>query len=79
MGQLLRPGELVVKRVRWNADADLIGLVICFCDEIIPEWLVMWSTADQRIRFKWHIKDALLVVDTLSVVEEVRKRCTLVT
>ena len=71
----LQPGELVVRRVRWQVDADLMGLVIGNTQGARGV-LVMWTTGDQRVKFSWHLEDALLAVhpDNLS---EVRSRCNL--
>lgn len=66
----IEPGQLVVKRLRWNADAGLLGLVI---GEENGSWLVMWTLEDQRIKFKWHLANALLSVDKSSV-EELKRR-----
>ena len=70
----MQPGELVVKRVRWHADANLVGVIV----SVEPgNVLVLWTIGDQRSRFKWHPPDALLEVD--SHMEEVKRRCALVT
>jgi len=68
----LRPGELVVRRIRWKVDAGLLGLVIG-CDQ--HNWLVLWSSHEiDRTSFRWHLADALEVVDS-SNINELRKRC----
>jgi hypothetical protein len=69
--QAIRPGELVVKRVRWQVGADLMGLVIG--NTGLDMWLVMWTTDDQRIRFKWHLADALMVIDPNNVASVKRR------
>lgn len=60
----LKPGELVVRRVRWHVDANLMGLVI---GEENGSWLVLWTTGDRSSEFKWHLPDALQVVDLSNV------------
>ena len=76
MGQPLQPGELVIKRVRWQVDADLMGIVIGQDQEPVPRWLVLWTTGDRRVRFKWHLPDSLQVIDSQNV-NELRSRCGL--
>jgi hypothetical protein len=61
----LKPGELVVKRIRWQVDADLMGLVIGRDAE--DNWLVLWTTGDKQTKFKWHLADALQVIDLNNV------------
>lgn len=78
---MLHPGMLVVKRVRWKVDANQVGIIVSRNLDAVPtaDWLVMWSSSVHgHPRLRWHVADALLVVgsDTL---EELRKRCTLVT
>jgi len=58
------PGDLVVRRIRWHVDANLMGLVI---GRENGSWLVLWTTGDQRSEFKWHLPDALQVVDLRDV------------
>lgn len=60
MGSGLQSGELVVRRIRWGVDAQQFGLVIGQIRE--GEWLVMWHE-DDRVGFKVHLADALLVVN----------------
>jgi hypothetical protein len=76
-----QPGELVVRRVRWHADADLIGIVIGNTQEStnwpdLMDVLVMWTKADRRVEFTWHLPDALMVIEATNV-QEVRSRCGL--
>ena len=85
MGQPLQPGELVVRRVRWHKDAALTGIVIGNtyaplekeppADEV-RTILVMWTTDDNRIKFTWHLPDALMVVKPENLAE-LRSRCDL--
>jgi len=56
----IKPGELVVRKQRWHVDANLMGIVI---GQENDSWLVLWTTGDRRSEFKWHLGDALLVVD----------------
>ncbi len=74
----LQPGELVVRRVRWQVDADLMGIVIGNTPEMpsSKDVLVMWTTGDQRVKFSWHLEDALLAVGPGNIAE-VRGRCNL--
>lgn len=76
--QQLCAGELVVLRVRWNLSADLLGLVLGSDALTVPSWLVMWTTVDGSIGLKWHLADALMVIDDSNVVH-VRRRCHLAT
>lgn len=39
-------------------------------------WLVLWTIGDRLTEFKWHLEDALMVVDQ-SNIEQVRDRCRL--
>jgi len=60
-----------------------VGIVVC-SERKLPEMvelkdvLVMWTREDHRIEFSWHLADALIVVDSKNV-EEVMRRCALVT
>jgi hypothetical protein len=66
VGQPIQPGELVVRKLRWKVDANLMGIVIghdAAEDERERSWLVLWTMGDRRVEFKWHLADALLVVD----------------
>ena len=72
-----RPGELVTKRLRWHEDASLVGLVVGHTAEVdasTKNILVLWTLADQRVKFRWHLSDALMVIDANNIAE-VRKRC----
>jgi hypothetical protein len=60
----LTPGSLVVRKQRWHVDANLMGIVI---GQENDSWLVLWTTGDRRSEFKWHVGDALLVIDPLNV------------
>lgn len=62
----LKPGELVVRKQRWHVDAALMGLVIGKGHD--DNWLVLWTTEDKRTEFKWHLGDALLVIDLNNVI-----------
>lgn len=77
----LNPGELVVRKMRWHVDANLIGFVVGHIVEgpkNDKNVLVLWTTNGQRVKFLWHLFESLLVVDFQNV-EEVRRRCFLVT
>lgn len=66
VNSVLKPGDLVVRKQRWSIDASLIGIVI---GEENGSWLVLWTLSDKRNEFKWHLGDALLVIDALNVPE----------
>lgn len=76
MAAQLRSGELVVLRVRWNASANLLGLVVGQDWEKDPKWLVLWTTGDRLTQLAWHLADALLVIDDTNLAA-VRGRCQL--
>jgi len=59
----LKPGELVVRKQRWHVDANLMGIVIGKDDD---SWLVLWTLEDCRTEFKWHLGDALQVIDLVN-------------
>jgi hypothetical protein len=67
----LKPGELVVRRLRWSFDAHLMGIVIGHDND---SWLVLWTMGDKHSEFKWHLADALLVVDRDNVPEVAVRR-----
>jgi hypothetical protein len=74
--QPVRPGELVVKRERWQFGSDLTGIVVG-CDDLTfanTVWLVMWTLADRRIDLKWHLALSLEVVDAHNVADVSRRR-----
>ena len=73
MDRVLLPGELVVKRIRWSVDAQHVGIILGTCGK--EEWLVMWTTDDNHIRFDVHITDALLTVDDTSLKEIMDRSC----
>lgn len=74
----MQPGELVVRRIRWDMNAQQIGIVICN-DNVLERSLsfVMWSTPKDRIKLSWHLDDTLLILDDQTIINEVKKRCTI--
>lgn len=60
----------MIRRLRWKVDANLMGIVIghdATEDERERSWLVLWTTGDRRVEFKWHLADSLMVVDDTNV------------
>ena len=72
------PGELVVRKIRWHQDSTLIGVVIGHDDAVMRSWLVMWTRENQVVDFKWHLTEALLIVEAENI-NELRQRCRLAT
>lgn len=73
---LLNSGDLVVLRVRWNASAGQVGLVVGSDSLEDQSWLVLWTTGDLTSKLTWHLSDALLVIndENFSIVKD---RCFL--
>jgi hypothetical protein len=70
----LQPGALVVRRVRFRPNADVIGIVVGHKLGRWEECLVMWTTGDQRVEFGWHLTDALISIDQVTGAG-LRSRC----
>lgn len=69
-----KPGDLVVSRVRFALHSRQVGIVVGGFEPTKPVlWLVMWVD-EGRVKFSWHVDDALLVVDDTNMhnVEERR-------
>lgn len=69
-------GDLVVMRVRWHVNANLLGIVLSKDDHstAVVRCHVIWTTGDNSVRIAWHLEDALMRVDEENVAT-VRKRC----
>ena len=65
------PGDLVVRSQRWNLVSNLLGIVI---GEDDGSWLVLWTAEDERTEFRWHLADALLVVQPDGVTDIGKRR-----
>lgn len=60
------PGDLVTSRIRWEARAHRVGLVIC--NERVGSndcgCLVLWGTGAGLVELRWELADQLTVIET---------------
>lgn len=72
----VRPGDLVIPRVRFALNSNDVGIVLGVDRGATPiglTWLVMWVSSDQ-IKFTCHFDDALLTIDEMNV-HKTKERC----
>mgnify|MGYP001558960396 CR=1 FL=1 len=78
----VKPGQLVVKKIRWELDSIMLGVVVSIdasAKNLPParrECLVMWTGNNKEPRLTWHYASMLLPVNDTNV-EEIKLRCSI--
>lgn len=61
-------GALVVKKLRWGVNSQLIGLIVSKSKDK-DVWLVLWTLGDKKYKIQEHLEDALLDLHCMHDVE----------